>query len=291
VKLEAMLVAFGLAALASGQVPDVRLQLNATGSFATGDGGPSSFRYYSLFGRPSVASLRFILEPGFTGYVSEKLQRIPHDGDPDQIDQAYVEDEGIWRVGKQLLPFGSQEVLHETAIGARADTSLFLEGLPVAAAICDGGPGRQRGVIGRIGTRSYGFSAAVGDHFGIDGNSLTEIRLPEDTPGVGRGWSNAYGGDVARRIGRFTLKGEVVLLRDSQLPSDGPLSVYDLSAVFTEAPFETITFGYTRETETNLRTVRIRGSLPVDPHVIVEPFVRFRNARLWDIGAEMRIRL
>lgn len=170
----AVLLLGALTEPAYAQIPDVRFQLNAIGSFAATDPGSSNFRFYSVFGRPSVASLRFTLETGFTGFISQKLERIPRDGDPDQLDQAYLEDAGIWRVGKQVLPFGTTEILRETAIGARADTSLIFEGLPVAAVICDAGPGRQRGFVGRIGTRSYGFSLAVGHHFGIDGTSLSE---------------------------------------------------------------------------------------------------------------------
>jgi len=287
----AVLVAFAAMGAASAQIPDVRIRLDATGSLYVPADSTSAIRAYSLFGIPSVASLRLTFESGFTGFVSQRLQRVPHDGDPDQLDQFYVEDEGIWRVGKQLLPFGSGQMLHEDAIAVRGDTSLIFEGLPLAVAICDSGAGRQRGVVGRIGNSSNGASFAIGQHFGISSSSLTEIRLPEESPGVGEGWSDAFGADFSRRVGNTRLKAEALLLRNGASPLDKDVSMLDLSATFKQAPFDSIVIGYTREVTRRYRIARVMGSVPLTDNVSMNPYIRFKDARLWNLGFEIRVRL
>src|SRR5207253_1549758 len=119
--------------------------------------------------------------------ISQKFAKIPNDPDRDLLDQYYLEDEGIWRIGKQYLPFGSGRFLHESVLAVRGDTQLVLEGLPIVAAAVDNGKGRQRGFVGRIGSR-LGLSFALGSHFGINATSFTLVRRPEDSPGVGHGY-------------------------------------------------------------------------------------------------------
>lgn len=82
-----------------------------------------------------------------------------------------------------------------------------------------------------------------------------------------------------------------MLLRGGETPVDKSLSLFDVSATFNQAPFDSIVVGYTRELETNLRMLRLRGALPVARQVDAEPFIRFRDARLWDLGVEVRVRM
>jgi hypothetical protein len=261
------------------------------GSYRITQAGPTAFRYYSLFGKLSVVSLRFSLEPGFTGFISQKLQRIPRDGDPDQLDEAYVEDEGIWRIGKQVLPFGTTEILRESVIAARADTTMVFEGLPISIAICDAGEDRQRGVVGRVGPKAYGASFALGRHFGINGTSLSQIRRPEETPGLGRGWQQAFGVDFSRWTGRLKLQAEAVHLREGHTTGDPDKTILDFSATIGQAPFDWVQVAYSRETVSRLAFLRFRGSAELTENVTVEPFVRFRDSRLWDLGVEVRLRM
>lgn len=288
----AWVAAFGLlAACAGAQIPDVRIHFDGIVSYRIVEDGPTALRYYSLFGRPSTASLSFTLEPGFKAFISQRLQRIPGDGDPDQIDQAFVEDEGIWRVGKQVLPFGTGNLLRESCLAARGDTNLVVEGLPLAIAFVDAGEQRQRGIVGRIGTSAYGLSFAVGHHFGISGTSLTQIRRPEDTGGVGRGWDRAFGFDLTRRVAHMTLAAEGLLLNGGATAKDDDRTVLDFTATASQAPFSSLTIGYTVASNPGQRFFRFVGSVPMTSNVTAMPFVRFRDSRLWDIGAELRIRL
>ncbi len=144
--------------------------------------------------------------------VAQRLQRIPNDGDEEQLDQYYVEDPGLWRLGKQYLPFGRGLLLRESGRAARGDTNLIFQNLPISAAICDNGRDRTRGVFGRVGS-TVGVSFAVGNNIGIQGTSLNAVRRPEDNPGAGRGYKFALGVDGAKRFWIFTVQGEVLALR------------------------------------------------------------------------------
>src|SRR6478672_4579558 len=165
------------AAAAFAQVPDVQVKADLGPTFRNQVNGGSDVHWYDPFGHHSTISLQFALEPGFRAYVAQKIERIRNDGDSSPIDESYVEDVGVWRAGKQYLPFGQQRIIRESVVAVRSDTDLFLRVLPMSVAACDGGRGHQRGIVGRIG-REVGVSFAFGQHFAISGTSLTQVRLP-----------------------------------------------------------------------------------------------------------------
>ncbi|MGV3616422.1 MAG: hypothetical protein ACO1SV_13920 [Fimbriimonas sp.] len=290
--MKRLVLGLGMAmgAIAPAQIPDVKVRLDAIMSYRQDLDGASKIRYYSVFGQFGTAALIFQLEPGFTGFLSQKLERIPNDPDRDSVDEAYIEDEGIWRVGKQYLPFGSSNILRESVIAARADTSLIVEELPVRIAFADGGTGRQRGVVARLGS-NIGASVAFGEHFGINGTALTLIRRPEESPGRGRGWRRAFGFDANQRYGPVDVRGEAVLLRDGHTSLDRNLAIFDLSARLIPNGFSEITLGYTREATTGRDFIRAIVEVEGTENVSFRPFTRFRGGRLWDLGIEVRVRL
>jgi len=276
--------------VAGAQAPDVRVRVDATGSYRFTGEGPSLLRYYSVFGRYSTVGLIFYLEPGFRAYVSQKLERISRDADIDPIDEAYVEDEGIWRVGKQYLPFGSGNLLRETGLGVRGDTNLIFEELPMSIAFFDTGEGRQQGVVGRLGTR-FGLSFAFGRHFGQNATALTYIRRPEETLGRGRGWKRALGFDFSRRTGNVTISGEALILRDGETLADEDLTVFDIGIRYQPSFQQWLEAGYTRDATRGIGYLRLRGSASLENNLSIEPFLRFRGSRLYDLGVELRVRL
>ena len=107
----------GASALA--QIPDVTIKVDAGLTYRSVRNGETTLRWYDGFGKHSTVGLLFWLEPGWRVYVSERLQRIEGDGDNEQLDEYYVEDPGIWRLGKQYLPFGRGLLLRESARAAR----------------------------------------------------------------------------------------------------------------------------------------------------------------------------
>lgn len=278
----------GAAACASAQIPDVRIRVDATLSARTEEHGPDSVHYYSTMGRPSTIALTFTLEPGFRAYVAERLEKIP--GDPeDLLDEIYVEDEGIWRVGKQYLPFGSGQILHESVPAARGDTNLIFEGLPLALALCDGGPNYQRGFVGRLGSR-IGLSLAVGHHFGIAGTALTQIRYPELAPGPGRGWQQAIGADASKTFGTLVLRAEGVAFRNGETGLDRDLNLLDLTATYAPEKDQSLYLGWTRADDGFGTFVRVGASLSMDRLVSFEPMVRYRDGQFLDLSMSVRVR-
>jgi hypothetical protein len=276
--------------LAAAQVPDVVIKLSARLDYRFEPHGSTTLRFYDTLGRHSTVSLGFRLEPGLHAVVSQRLQRIPNDGDPDQIDEYYVEDEGIWRAGKQYLPFGAGALLRESVVAVRGDTNLLFESLPVSVAACDGGPGRQRGFVGRVGG-NLGFSAAIGEHFGISGSSLTLIRHPEDSPGKGHGYREAYGADYTRADGMFRFSGELVALRGPNRRSDSDENVFDLSISLRPSKYREFVLGWTHATEQRVDFYRLQGSIYLTNNIFAEPMVRYRNGTAYDFSVIFWVRL
>ncbi len=284
-------VALGLVASAAAfcQVPTVQLHLDLTGSLRIQQTSTSLFQFYDVMGRPSIVSLSFFTQQGFRVYAAEKLQPLPGDSSNDPFDEYYVEDEGIWRVGKQYLPFGSGHMLHESALAVRGDTSLILENVPIAIAFCNGGNGYESGFTGRIGS-VIGASLAWGRHFGIAATSFDDIRKPEDAPGQSRGWKEAFGLDASRRLQHWTVRAEAISLQGAETPADFNRYVFDVSAALNPVKGETTTFGWSRQTPDRHDFYRIQGAYEIVKHVTFEPMIRFRDGTLFDLTAQVRIK-
>jgi hypothetical protein len=275
--------------LAGAQIPDIQLHLDVTGSFRVENYKPSLFQFYDVMGRPSIVAISFYTQQGFRAYAAEKLQPLPGDFVSDPFDEYYFEDEGIWRVGKQYLPFGSGRILHESALAARGDTNLIVENVPISFALCDGGGGFDSGVIGRVGSM-IGASFAVGRHFGVAATSLDDIRRPEDAPGEGRGWRQAFGLDAARRVSHWTFRAEAVSFQRGETALDETTNVMELSATLDPKRGESTTFAWTREMPNRQDFYRIGGAFAVIKRVTFEPMIRFRDGSLYDLVAQIRVR-
>lgn len=270
--------------LAHAQNPDLVFNIDGRMQFLTGAEGPTFVRFYDNLGRHSVGSITFFTEVGFQGYVSEKFEKIPNDADRDSLDQYYIEDQGIWRVGKQYLPFGSGKFFHDSVLAVRGDTQLVLEGLPIVIAACDNGSGRQRGVVARVGSR-LGLSVAFGTHFGINATSFTLVRRPEDSPGPGRGYKTMLGVDYTKNIGSMLdIGGEMIVVRDGNTPLDYYDTMFDVSATVKADSRRQITFGWTRDNAKGADFYRLMGSFTLSRFLILEPILRYRNDSLFDAG-------
>jgi len=288
------LVSGRLLAMAGGatpQAPDVVINLDARLNYRTAPESPNTQRLYDELGNYSIVSLGFKLEPGFKVYVGQKLQRFSGGHDDDLLDEYYVEDEGIWRVGKQYVPFGANRLVRESVLAARGDTNLLIEGIPVRFAYCQGGGGKQEGFVGRVGGR-IGFSAFIGDHFGIDGTSFGLIRRPESASGRGRGYGQAYGVDMSKGNGplMFTFEG-VAFRQPSKDELDHAFEAYDLSCTYTPSKYQTYILGWTRKTNPNDDIIRLQASIFATRNVFIEPMLRYRDGKTYDLNIAIRVRL
>lgn len=275
---------FGVATVCQAQNPDLFFNIDGRMQFLSGTTGPTFVRFYDNLGRHSVGSVTFYTEIGFQGFVSQKFARIPNDPDRDLLDEWYLEDVGSWRVGKQYVPFGSGRFLRESVIAARGDTQLLIEGLPMSVAIVDNGSGRQRGVIGRIGSR-LGLSFAIGRRFGINGTAFTLVRRPEDSPGINHGYKSIFALDYSKNAGNmFDFGGEVIVLRDGETATDRENTMFDVTATLKADPKRTLTAGWTRDNAQRADFYRVMGSFFLSRYLILEPIVRYRGKELFDAG-------
>jgi len=288
-----IVVACVLAACSSawGQIPDIKVHFDATFSYVVRPNATPFVNFFDIMGRPSILALSFYTEQGFRVYVAEKLQHIPGDQSNDLFDEYYVEDEKIWRVGKQYLPFGSGRMLHESALAVRGDTNLIVEGLPVSFALCEAGQGLDSGVVGRLGSM-IGLSVAYGQNFGTAGTSLTEVRRPEDAPGPGHGWKEAFGMDASRRIfDHWTVRAEGISFREGETTADKDTAVFDFSVSLDPKKGQSYTLAWSQIVPDRHDFWRLGGAFALSKNVSFEPMIRFRDGDLYDLTAEIRVRI
>lgn len=285
-----ILTVLGSAVVGLAQTPDVRIRTDVRMNYRSLRGEDSALRWYDTLGRPSLIEVEFELEPGFKAHVSERFQKIRGDADSEQLYEYYVEDPGLWKIGKQLLPFGRNALIRDTGRGARADTNLVLDRLPLAVAVGDNGPGRLRGVYVRVGSR-FGISGALGSGIASHSGSLTLVRRPEDGPGHGRGYRLALGVDYAQLVGDTSIRAEALGLRNGHTVADGDTEITDLSFTYGARPTWSATFGWSREWRASYNMFRAEGRLEVYRNVYLEPIVRFRDGALYDAGISVRVRL
>lgn len=278
------------AGLSSAQIPDVLVKLDVLLHYRTEQGGRTTVRAYDSLGRYGTAGLSFTLEPGFQVIISQRFQKIKGNADDDQLDALYIEDRGLWRFGKQLMPFGQNGLLRESVYGGRWETTLGGEGVPASLAACDGGRGLQRGIIGRVGSR-LGFSFAVGNRFGIDASSLTVIRSPEDSPGRHRGYREVYGIDFGRKLGRFDVRVEHVRFQKGETDEDESRQVTDITLELEDEPGRKIGVGWSRDSLTRSDFLRLQGSLNLAEGLFLEPILQFKEGEVKRFGVSMRLRL
>ena len=269
---------------ALSQAPDVRIKGDVSLSYINNEG--AGLRMISPLHRYSTISLSTLSPLGFNILLSQRFSFIQDDADNELFDEYYVEDPGSWRVGKQYLPFGGGQILRETALAARVDSNLIFEGLPLSLALVDAGKGRQAGLIGRLGGRGYGFSAALGDHWGINGTAFNLFQSLG--PGLGResGYQQAFGFDWNQRAGRLTTRYESVALRRPNQASD-ELNLTDLSFTYDLGGRNQLLFGVSDGRD---RWLRLGGTYNAKHGVTVEALSRAQNGRIVESSLTLRIK-
>lgn len=280
-----------LAQAAVAQNADLAIFLDARPTLSFRSEGDATWKWYDASGRASIVGLHIVLDNGNRAYVAQRLQKYPGTGDPDFIDEYYLEDTGRWRVGKQVLPFGTRTMLRETVAAIRFDTHLLFAEAPLAIAYCDAGPGRERGVVGRIG-RTLGVSFATGNNFAIQASSLTQFRPPEQSTGKGRGYGSVLGADGTVDVGSFRIEGEWVMLRSGATALDVDTDLSDLRVVVLVPGTDALlTAGWARDWTSNQDFFRLEGQIEVANKVSLVPFVRYDGRRMRNAGFTVRVKL
>jgi hypothetical protein len=278
--------------LAFAQSPDVVPFVEFRPTWIVRSGARNLFHYYDEDARYSLVGLKMLLETGHRVYVAQRFERVDNSGDPDTVDEYYVEDRGEWRVGKQYLPFGRRGLLRETVLAVRADLDVFTDDLPLAVAACDGGSGRPRGFVARLG-RSVGASVATGKHFGIQATSLTSFRAPEAAPGVNRGHRLILGLDVSRSFGSGFATIEAVALRDGHTPMDLDKDLSELRIDFRipgRLPYRAGA-SWVRDWSDGRDLFAVRGELGTGERISYSPMLKFEGRKFASFGLSAVVKL
>lgn len=284
------LVALGLvAAFSSAQQPDVSIKFNGFLNGRQGVHHWSAFRGYDSFGHYSTLGLQVTTEPGLRIFVTEKLRQIRGDGDPNSLDEAYVEGEGSWRIGKQYMPFGQGLFLRESVLSVRSDGDVGFLDLPFSLCGCDGGSGHQRGVVGRLGG-NIGASIALGRRFGINATDFDLIRHPEQALGSNRGFKTILGLDFTQKQKLVTYRGELVRAQDGETTADASDTMYDLSVQYDPAKGRSLILGWTHSEAEHADFLRFQPTVKVTQNVFFEPMIRSKNRRFYDLSLGVHIK-
>lgn len=282
-------VVLAVAAAGSAQIPDVLVKVDALFHYRSESKGKTTLRAYDSLGNYGTVGLSFTLEPGFQVLISQRFQAIDDSADEDQLDQMFIEDRGFWRLGKQIMPFGPNGLIRENSYGARFETNLGSDALPASLAAVDGGSGRQRGLMGRVGTR-LGFSLAVGNRFGLDPSSFAFLRRPEDSPGKGRGYKEIYGIDYFRKFGNLNARVEHVVLTRPETGMDDEGAITDLYFWLEPEPRKSLGFGFSRNWEDHSTHWRLLAQIPASLGAWFEPVLLIKNGEVRSFGISLRVR-
>ncbi len=278
-----------LSAAGLAQTPNITVGIDWRPTLIGERGGNTRFRWYDALGRPSLLLLGLDLELGWRIKIAERLQKVRNESEQELLDEAYLEDPGVWRVGKQVLPFG-RGILRETVYAARLNTHLVIDQLPISIAIADAGKRRQRGFTARIGSR-LGLSLAIGNHFGIASGSLTCIRLPEDSLGAGRGYRQVIGLDYLEGVGAWQYGCEFIWLRQPDTTLDREESVSDLRVSYRDplGRFRLLG-GWARAWQGRADFYRIEGEIPLDKNLWLVPILKFDRGDWRGLSVTARVR-
>ena len=278
------------ACAACAQVPDVFLRVDLYLHMRSSPMSDTTLRAYDSLGHISTVGLVLTLEPGFQAFIAQRLKKIPNDADDQQLDELYVEDPGYWRAGKQYLPFGRNQLLRESVEAVRLDTRFSGAQIPLTASGCDSGIGLQQGVMGRLGSK-IGLNFAGGRHFGISATSLTVVRLPERSPGRGRGYRAVLGLDYAFASGPWMVQCEVAAFRSGETDLEKSKEVSDLMLSLEPSIYRSLTLGWSRDWSEKNDMFRIQGKFLLTPGIWVEPIYRLRGGKTFDYGASIRVKM
>ncbi len=273
-----------LPALASAQNPDITYKVDIHPTYTSETGFKNRVRWFDGLGRISYVGVGVSLDRGYYLEVKQRLQRIPGDLDQSDLDEAYIEDPGTWRLGKQYLPLGNQNLLRESAVAARYDVFPRGSKTPIKLAVMDSGSKRQRGAMISVGGQ-FGIGIAAGHYLGATGTSLATMRDPQSSPGPGHGYRRAVLLHANGSKGPLKVAGELLALRDGHQTTDKAMDISDVSLrMANQEQNLTTTVGWTREWRARKDLYRVESELKLAQSMSVRSFVRFERGSWKDLS-------
>ena len=279
-----------IVSFAQERAPDAafRVDVNFNNNIASGKG--NRFRWYDPLGRHSTVGFGLNLESGYYVLVTERLQRISNDHDRDQLDEVYIEEPGLWRVGRQYLPFGSQIIIRESGMAIKVEASRVGQKFPLTMAVVDSGPKQSKGAVGRLGPANYGLSLAYGQHFARSSTSLAVVSNVEDLR-PGEGYRLIVGGDGTIRLKTLDIHLEHVLLRRGNTAADLAMDVSDLKLTPRSSGGTKFSIAWSREWVTKVDLYRVESEVPISKNLSMRSLVRFQRGSWKDLSIGIRVRL
>lgn len=286
----AVLGALSFASLSMGQVASLKATLDLHLAFQQLENDQSTFHTYNPLGQFSLFVLTAQTYQGFKIYVSQPLERVSHDPDQDSLQNYYIEDPHVWRVGKQFMKFGAEHIIRDNALAVRSDQVIANWGLPVSVIACDSGKGLPTGVIVNLGG-NYGASIAVGDNFSISTTSLLNVRLLSNSPGLGNGYRRIYDGWYKVDVPHYQYWVEAAALKQGNSALAADDFVTSLGVTFMPDPKRSFTFSLSHDSGQRADFFALSSRFLLSKNVSLTPFVRFKNGDLFDASLSLDIQI
>lgn len=288
-RLFAILALSMISASVLAQSPDVAVRVDANINYIVSTGASNRARWFDATGRHSAVGLGITLEPGYYILLTERMQRIKDDLDRQNLDEAYIEDPGLWRVGRQYLPFGSGRIFRESAFALRGNIDV-IKGAPVSIAACDNGALGTKGLLVRVGS-NIGVSGATGRFLASSATSLTQIRPVEILDRKERGYKLALGADIRRRWGSIDVQAEALVLRQGETAFDPARNITCLTfAAVPVADILSASASWTREWASKQDFYQFESDLFLTRNLSLKSFVKFQRGTWQDLSVGLRIR-
>lgn len=275
---------------ASAQVASLKATLDLHLVYQQLGSEQSTFHTYTPQGQFSLFVLTAQTYQGFKIYVSQPLERVSNDPDRDSLQNYYIEDPGVWRVGKQFMKFGAGEIIRDNALAVRSDQVISNWGLPISVIACSSGRYLPTGVIVNIGG-NYGVSVAVGENFSISTTSLLNVRLASDSPGLGNGYRRIYDAWYRVNVPHYQYWIEAAALRqgNSALATDDFVS--STGVTFFADANRSFTFSISHDSAQRADFFALASQFKLSKNVSLSPFVRFKNGNMFDASLSLNIQI
>ncbi len=254
------------------------------------EGQEARFLLYDDSGQFSRLRLGVGLENGWFLRVFQKFGRVDGEVDKTTIEEGFIENPGSWAVGKVYLPFGSGRVIRENGYGGRLEFDIEFLNLPVQIGYVGNPSGATQGGTIRVG-ESAGISVAFGEFFGISSTSLTQIRFPEDSPGLGRGYRLLYGADGKLQFGDWTFGGELVFCRDGHESLDADEDLLNGYLTYQSPTGPLLLLETTFLLKENKSFYKASAEIPFSKKLFVVPTIRKYDDLGWAYSITIKVRL
>jgi len=277
--------------IAYAQVPNAAVRVDLFPSYISETGSKNRIRWYDPMARVSTVGMGLNLEPGYYVLITERLQRISGDLDKQQLDEFYVEEPGFWRVGRQYIPFGRQNLVRQASTAVRTSQLPFLKkAIPIQLAFVHDGGKQARGLVGRLGTKVVGVSLAYGDHFLLPSTNLAQFSDFENKDPNRKGYKLMVGLDLTRKWGQLELAAEYLGLRRGESLAERARDITDFTVTARPDNKTKLTAGWVRDYKQGIDLYRFESEIIANRNVAIRSFVRFDRGAWKDLSVGVRIR-